>query len=185
MTDIDETQTEDHVRNLHEFTLNTHMRLGMRIGRAPTPARMWAYAAGTGAAWAAHRLLERLAVVDPDGVQAFAAELAEEGEFPEMTDPYGAAAGMGFPVQEWVDAEYKRRDAKHEAITLLSGTQECMDRECEEYSTPDGADDAGVERCSHIREEQVCRDCSVQNDDGTWGYTFPAPCPDGPITKES
>ncbi|MGH8921971.1 MAG: hypothetical protein ACRD0H_27120, partial [Actinomycetes bacterium] len=121
------TTTDHHVRDLHEFALNTHIRLGMRIGRAPTPARMWAYAAGTGAAWAAHRLLERLAEVDPDGVQAFAAELAEEGEFPEMTDPYGAAVGRGFPVQEWIDAEYARRDAKHDPVTLADGKQVCGD----------------------------------------------------------
>jgi hypothetical protein len=205
MTDIDETQTEDHVRDLHEFALNTHMRLGMRIGRAQTPARMWAYAAGTGAAWAAHRLLERLAVVDPDGVQAFAAELAEEGEFPDMTDPYGHAEQLGFPAQQWIDAEYAARDAKHEPVTLQDGTQICGGCSLREgdtyaYTVPFPCPDNPANPAELAELRQLVRDlahkdpCRINSDgdchEHFW-FCSDKPCPHGraqalfPNIKES
>ncbi|BBC30046.1 hypothetical protein SGFS_013400 [Streptomyces graminofaciens] len=47
-------------------------------------------------------------------------------------------------------------DTAHEPVTVLVGTFECLDRECDEYFDDDGREDPGIERCSHIREEQVC-----------------------------
>lgn len=47
-------------------------------------------------------------------------------------------------------------DAAHEPVTVLVGTLECHDRECDEYFTEDGDEDPDVERCSHIREERAC-----------------------------
>ncbi|ASY37062.1 MULTISPECIES: AAA family ATPase [unclassified Streptomyces] len=102
----------DHVRDLHEFALNTHIRLSMRIPAAPDPQTMWAYASGSAAAWNLHRALAALAQTDPDGATALAAALEEEGEWPEMTDPYTAATGLGFPVQTWIDEEFARKDAE-------------------------------------------------------------------------
>ncbi|WP_331756685.1 hypothetical protein [Streptomyces decoyicus] len=106
-----EATTTDPVRGMHEFALHTHLTLGMRVARDATPSVMWERASGTAAAWYVHRLLERLAEVDPDGVQAFAEELAEEGEMPELYDPVEAAQCLGFDAQGWIDTEYARRDA--------------------------------------------------------------------------
>ncbi|MFB6977748.1 hypothetical protein [Streptomyces scopuliridis] len=104
--------TDDPVRNMHEFALNTHITLSMRVAKDTTPSVMWERASGTAAAWAAHRLLQRLAEVDPDGVHAFAAELTEEGEWPEKADdPVEAATAMGFDAQGWIDREFARQDA--------------------------------------------------------------------------
>ncbi|BBB01041.1 hypothetical protein RVR_8274 [Actinacidiphila reveromycinica] len=61
----------------------------------------------------------------------------------------------------------------HHPITLLVGGQECLDRECEEYATEDGGNDPGVERCSHIREEIVCAQCSTMTREGYWENTVP------------
>jgi hypothetical protein len=83
----------------------------MRVAKDSTPSVMWERASGTAAAWLAHRLLARLAEVDPEGVQAFAAEISEENEFPEMADPFGAAEARGFNPQEWIDAEFAKQDA--------------------------------------------------------------------------
>ncbi|MGW3491354.1 AAA family ATPase [Streptomyces sp. NPDC001054] len=105
----------DHVRVLHEFALNTHIRLSMRIPAAPDPQTMWAYASGSAAAWNLHRTLAALTGLDPDGATALAAALEEEGEWPEMADPYAAAAGLGFPVQTWIDEEFARKDAERAA----------------------------------------------------------------------
>lgn len=63
-------------------------------------------------------------------------------------------------------------DAVHEPVTVLVGTLECHDRECDEYFTEDGDADPGVERCSHIREEQAC---SCQR--GPDGEYDGEPCP--------
>ncbi|MFF8829277.1 hypothetical protein [Streptomyces sp. NPDC015131] len=107
-----DTVTEDHVRNLHHFALEARVRLLMRTGEAQDAATSWAMASGTAAAWYAHRLLARLEQVDPEGVKAFAAELAEEGEMPDLADdPVEIAEGMGFNPQAWLDAEWTRRDA--------------------------------------------------------------------------
>lgn len=108
MTD---TTTTDTIRDLHKFALHTHITLGMRVARDATPSVMWERASGTAAAWYVHRLLERLAEVDPEGVRAFAEELAEEGEMPQLYDPVDAAQQMGFDAQGWIDAECARRDA--------------------------------------------------------------------------
>jgi hypothetical protein len=111
MTETD-TVAEDHVRNLHHFALEARVRLLMRIGEAQDAPTLWAMASGTAAAWYVHRLLARLEQVDPEGVTAFAAELAEEGEWPERADdPVEIAEGMGFNPQNWLDAEWARRDA--------------------------------------------------------------------------
>lgn len=99
------------VRDIHEFALNANIRLSIRTGKATTPSHMWELASGTAAAWCAHRLLQRLAEVDPDGVQAFAELLVEEGEMPEVADnPVEVAQRMGFDAQGWIDAEYARRE---------------------------------------------------------------------------
>jgi hypothetical protein len=63
-------------------------------------------------------------------------------------------------------------DASHEPVTVLVGTLECLDRECDEYFGDDGNEDPGVERCSHIREEQACS-CQ-RGPDGEYGNE---PCP--------
>ncbi|WP_228994358.1 hypothetical protein [Streptomyces sp. DH8] len=103
--------SSDPVRDIHEFALNTNIRLSIRTGKANTSGRMWELASGTAAAWYAHRLLQRLAEVDPDGVQAFAELLVEEGEMPEVADnPVEVAERMGFDAQAWIDAEYARRE---------------------------------------------------------------------------
>ncbi|MFF1499721.1 hypothetical protein ACFVZR_07555 [Streptomyces sp. NPDC058316] len=63
-------------------------------------------------------------------------------------------------------------DAEHQQVTVWVGTEECLDRECEEYFTDDGDVDPGVERCSHVREETACS-CQ-RGDDGEYGSE---PCP--------
>lgn len=50
--------------------------------------------------------------------------------------------------------------ADHRPVILLVGGEDCLDRECDEYFTDDGEPDPGVERCSHITEEQVCEQCT-------------------------
>ncbi|MGW7398073.1 hypothetical protein ACWGH7_16430 [Streptomyces cyaneofuscatus] len=112
MTTAPETSTNP-VRDIHEFALNTNIRLSIRAGRATDRDHMWELASGTAAAWYAHRLLERLTEVDPDGVHDFATVLAEEGEMPEVADnPVEVAQRMGFDAQAWIDAEYARRTPK-------------------------------------------------------------------------
>jgi hypothetical protein len=106
-----ETTATDPVRDLHEFALNAHIRLGMRTGKAKDPQSMWELASGTAAAWAAHRLLARLTEIDPDGAAAFAAELSDELEMPEAADdPVEVAQHMGFDAQTWIDNEFARRE---------------------------------------------------------------------------
>lgn len=95
-------------RDFHEFALEATTRLGIRCGKADNPRDMWAYAAGSAAAHAAHKLLVRLAEVDPDGYEVFAERLNDEGEMPEMADdPCETAERMGFNPQVWIDAERK------------------------------------------------------------------------------
>lgn len=95
-------------RDFHEFALEATTRLGIRCGKADNPRDMWAYAAGSAAAHAAHKLLVRLAEVDPEGYEAFAARLEEEGEMPELADdPCETAARMGFDPQSWINAEHQ------------------------------------------------------------------------------
>ncbi|MFD7554175.1 hypothetical protein ACFV9E_06495 [Streptomyces sp. NPDC059835] len=106
-----ENTTTDPVRDLHLFALHAHTTIGMRVAKDVTPSVMWERASGTAAAWCVHRLLARLAEVDPDGVLAFVEQLAEEGEWPEIADPFGAAEALGFLPQEWIDAEFARQDA--------------------------------------------------------------------------
>ncbi|MEU0992285.1 hypothetical protein [Streptomyces sp. NPDC005953] len=62
-------------------------------------------------------------------------------------------------------------DAEHEQVTVWVGTQECLERECEEYFTDDGDEIPGKDRCSHIREEVAC---SCQRETG--GEYSSAPC---------
>ncbi len=66
----------------------------------------------------------------------------------------------------------------HRPLILLVGGQDCLDRDCEEYLTPDGDDDPGVERCSHIHEETVCAACSEppMGADGIYETTEAWPC---------
>jgi hypothetical protein len=106
-----ETTNADPIRDLHGFALNAHTVIGMRVAKDVTPSMMWERASGTCAAWYVHRLLARLVEVDPDGVLTFVEELAEEGEMPELTDPFGAAEELGFNPQAWIDAEFARQDA--------------------------------------------------------------------------
>lgn len=106
-----ETQTADPIRDMHEFALHAHITIGMRVAKDVAPSMMWERASGTAAAWYVHRLLERLAEVDPAGVRAFVEQLEEEGEWPESTDPFGTAASLGFNPQAWIDREFARQDA--------------------------------------------------------------------------
>lgn len=46
--------------------------------------------------------------------------------------------------------------ADHQPVTVLVGTLECLDRECDEYFGDDGDEIPGMEACSHIREEESC-----------------------------
>ncbi|MBT2467788.1 hypothetical protein J7E97_07860 [Streptomyces sp. ISL-66] len=108
---MSETTTTDPIRDLHEFALNAHITIGMRVAKDVTPSTMWERASGTAAAWCVHRLLARLVEVDPEGVVAFVEELAEEGEMPELTDPFGVAEALGFNPQAWIDREFARQDA--------------------------------------------------------------------------
>lgn len=108
---MSDAETTDPIRSLHEFALNANIVIGMRVAKDTTPSLMWERASGSCAGWYVHRLLARLAEVDPDGVLAFAAELVEEGEFPELTDPVDVAATLGFDPQAWIDAEFARQDA--------------------------------------------------------------------------
>jgi hypothetical protein len=95
-------------RDFHEFALEATVRLGIRCGKADNPRDMWALASGSAAAHAASKLLARLAEVDPDGVEAFAQKLADEGEMPELADdPCETAERMGLNPQPWIDAEHK------------------------------------------------------------------------------
>jgi hypothetical protein len=61
----------------------------------------------------------------------------------------------------------------HTPITLLVGSEECFDRECEDYFTEDGEPDPGVERCSHIAEQTVCEQCSTERPDGEYEPVVP------------
>ncbi|MFK0045464.1 hypothetical protein ACIQU4_15325 [Streptomyces sp. NPDC090741] len=101
----------DPISDMHLFALHAHVTIGMRVAKDVTPSVMWERASGTAAAWYVHRLLARLAEVDPDGVLAFVKELNDEGEMPEITDPFGAAEALGFDPQSWIDAEFARQDA--------------------------------------------------------------------------
>jgi hypothetical protein len=61
--------------------------------------------------------------------------------------------------------------------TVFGGLADCLDGDCDEYATEDGQP-TGIERCSHIREEQVCEQHSTFSND-EWGYaihTEPWPC---------
>lgn len=72
-------------------------------------------------------------------------------------------------------------DTEHRPLILLVGSEDCLERECEDYFTEDGNDDPGVERCSHIRKETVCAACSDEpNADGYYEHTVPWA---GPHTK--
>lgn len=106
-----ETQTTDPIHDMHKFALHAHITIGMRVAKDVTPSMMWERASGTVSAWYVHRLLDRLAEVDPVGVQAFVEQLNEEGEWPESTDPFGTAEALGFNPQAWIDAEFARQDA--------------------------------------------------------------------------
>ncbi|KOU20921.1 hypothetical protein ADK52_25345 [Streptomyces sp. WM6372] len=106
-----ENPTTDPIRDLHGFALEANIVIGMRVAKDVTPSMMWERASGTAAAWCVHRLLARLAEVDPDGVLAFVKELDDEGEMPEITDPFGAAEALGFDPQAWINREFARQDA--------------------------------------------------------------------------
>lgn len=108
---MSENTTTDPINELHEFALHAHTTIGMRVAKDVTPSVMWERASGTAAAWCVHRLLARLTEVDPDGVRAFVEELAEEGEMPELADPFEAAEALGFNPQKWIDTEFARQDA--------------------------------------------------------------------------
>ncbi|MEW1803268.1 hypothetical protein ACIGO7_35635 [Streptomyces virginiae] len=101
----------DPIRDLHGFALEANIVIGMRVAKDVMPSMMWERASGSAAAWCVHRLLARLVEVDPEGVRAFVEELAEEGEWPETTDPFGAAESLGFRPQAWIDTEFARQDA--------------------------------------------------------------------------
>lgn len=58
-------------------------------------------------------------------------------------------------------------DTEHQPVIVLVGIRDCLDRECDEYFTEGGDEDPGVERCSHIREEQACS-CQ-RGPDGEYG----------------
>lgn len=108
---MSDTTTANPVLDMHLFALHAHLTIGMRVAKNVTPSVMWERASGTCAAWYVHRLLTRLAEVDPDGVVAFVEELNEEAEWPESTDPFGTAEALGLTPQAWIDAEFARQDA--------------------------------------------------------------------------
>ncbi|MFE7111697.1 hypothetical protein ACFU98_29735 [Streptomyces sp. NPDC057575] len=54
-------------------------------------------------------------------------------------------------------------DAEHQQVMVWVGMAECLERACDDYFTEDGHTDPGIERCSHIREEQACS-CQRQAD---------------------
>jgi hypothetical protein len=106
------TETQNPIHELHEVALNTALRLSLRIGRAPDAQTMWERASGSSAGWAAHRLLTRLAEVDPDGAAAFATELLDELEMGDYgEDIADVAEELGLPAQEWIDTENAYREA--------------------------------------------------------------------------
>jgi hypothetical protein len=62
-------------------------------------------------------------------------------------------------------------------ITLLAGPVDCLDGDCDEYATEDG-DPTGIERCSHITDQQACEQHSTF-EDSEWEYCThaePWPC---------
>lgn len=61
----------------------------------------------------------------------------------------------------------------HTPITLLVGSEDCFERDCEEHVTEDGENDPGVERCSHITEQTVCEQCSTERPDGEYDPVVP------------
>lgn len=63
-------------------------------------------------------------------------------------------------------------DAEHQTVTVLVGSLDCLERECEDYFDEDGNEKTSTEHCPHIREEQVCS-CQ-RGPDGEYGGT---PCP--------
>lgn len=52
---------------------------------------------------------------------------------------------------------------EHQPVTVWVGGLDCLERECDDYFDEDGEDIPGVDRCSHIREEQACS-CQRQAD---------------------
>lgn len=71
----------------------------------------------------------------------------------------------------------------HEPIEVWVGTNECFERECEDFFTEDGDEIPGKERCSHIGVELICGGCSTRDADGyyeptvPWTGPHPAPAP--------
>ncbi|MFD5508976.1 hypothetical protein ACFWIB_14535 [Streptomyces sp. NPDC127051] len=63
-------------------------------------------------------------------------------------------------------------DAGHQPVTVWVGSLDCFERECDDYFDDEGEDIPGVDRCSHIREEQACS-CQRQAD----GEYSSEPCP--------
>jgi hypothetical protein len=122
MTDAQTETSTDPVRNMHETMLHNTIRLSMRTGNdAPT---LWANAAGTISAWAAHRLLARLTQLDPKAAREFTAELIEELEDGEycgsMVD---TAIDMGFDPQPWMDREFANQDATPRIVAICGSTR--------------------------------------------------------------
>jgi hypothetical protein len=109
---VSTTETQNPILDLHEVALNTALRLSLRIGRAPDAQTMWERAAGSSAAWAAHRLLTRLTELDPKGAAEFAAELLDELEMGDYgEDIADVAEELGLSAQEWIDVENAYREA--------------------------------------------------------------------------
>ncbi|MFE9432890.1 hypothetical protein [Streptomyces sp. NPDC006640] len=54
--------------------------------------------------------------------------------------------------------------SEHRPVTALVGTEECLERECDEFFTDDGDEIPGKETCSHVKEQEVCEGCAPVGD---------------------
>lgn len=62
------------------------------------------------------------------------------------------------------DTSDAERPTVHRPVSVLVGTEECLERECEEYFTDEGDEIAGKESCSHLTEQEICETCSPAGD---------------------
>lgn len=60
-------------------------------------------------------------------------------------------------------------------MTLYSGLNDCIERDCPEYATEDG-EPTGIDHCSHITTEQVCEQHSEFYDGEVCTHAEPWPC---------
>jgi hypothetical protein len=97
-------------------------------------------------------------------------------------------AGMnGIPLPD-VRPECPNCRAEHPVaacrpMRILAGPAECLNEECEEYSTDEG-DDSGIDSCSHVREELCCAEHSMIREDDV-DPAEPWPCQYDTSRKEN